>query len=102
MKILAQTIFSEFKDKVLDPSYFPTHSLATLNARLTATWLLQSNNAERVKQAKAFILKTSFFKEEDLSRLEQFASQVKSLNELDICSTYANTRGNFLEYKLSF
>ncbi|CAM2960291.1 peptide deformylase [Legionella worsleiensis] len=100
MKLLPLTIFSEFKNKVLDTSYYPIHPLETLKARLTAAWLLQSSDFETVRQAKTFILKTSLFKEDDLLRLEQLASQVQSWDELQICSTYTNTQGIFLEYKL--
>jgi peptide deformylase len=102
MKILPQRIFSEFKNKVLDPLYFPTQPSETLKARLTATWLLQASDTDILKQAKAFIHKTSHFKEEDLSRLEQLATQIKSWDLLQICSTYTNITGIFLEYKLSF
>lgn len=101
MKILPKSIFVEFRNKVTDPSYFPTHPLGALKARLTATWLLQGKNAYIVRQASDFILKTSTFKEQDISCLQQFAVRVKSFDELSICSTYTNITGTFLEYKLS-
>lgn len=100
MKILPLTIFSEFKNKVLDDSYYPTHPLETLKAHLAATWLLQSSDLDVVGQAKAFILKTSLFGKHDLSRVEKLASQIQSWDELHICSTYTNTQGIFLEYIL--
>ncbi|MFA5959691.1 MAG: peptide deformylase [Tatlockia sp.] len=100
MKILPLTLFSEFKNKVLNASYYPAHPLETLKGHLTATWLLQSSDLNIVRQAKAFILKTSLLKERNLFRLEQLASQVQSWDELRICSTYTNTQGIFLEYKL--
>lgn len=102
MKFLPDSFFSEFKDKVLEDSYYPTHPMETLKARLSATWLLQNPNPDILIKAKAFITKTSTFKEEDLSRLQKLASQTKSWDELQICSSYANTSGTFLEYKLSF
>jgi len=100
MNILPFTIFSEFKNKVLDASYYPSHPLETLKARLTATWLLQNSDLDIVRQAKEFLLKTSVFKEHDLFRLEQLASRVQSWDVLQICSSYTNTQGIFLEYKL--
>jgi hypothetical protein len=102
MKFVPQSFFSEFQNKVLDSSYNPCEPLETLKARLTAVWLLQSQEVEVVKQAKAFIQKTSFYKQEDLARLERFVMQVRSFDELHICSNYTNTVGMFLEYKLSF
>jgi len=66
-----------------------------------ATWLLQHPSSDIVRQAEAIITKSSTFKEEDLSRLKKLASQVKSWDELQICSSYTNTSGTFLEYKLS-
>ena len=102
MKISPQRIFNEFKEKIVDTSYHPTNPIETLKARLTATWLLQDTNPHIVKQAEAFLQKTSTFKEGDLSRLQQLASQIKTWDELDICSTYTNIAGLFLEYKLSF
>ncbi|MDI1353146.1 MAG: peptide deformylase [bacterium] len=102
MKLVPQHFFSEFKNKVLDSSYIPIEPLETLKARLTAVWLFQAQDVDIVNQAKAFIQKTSFFKQEDLARLEQFASQIKSFDELHLCSSYTNIVGMFLEYKLSF
>jgi peptide deformylase len=102
MKFLPDSIFSEFKDKVIEGSYYPTHPIETLKARLTATWLLQNPNPNILIKAKALLTKTSTFKEEDLSRLQNLASQTKSWDELQICSSYTNTAGTFLEYKLLF
>lgn len=102
MRLVPQSFFAEFKNKVLDSSYIPTEPLETLKARLTAVWLFQSHEVDVVKQAKTFIQKTSFFKQEDLARLEQFALPIKSFDELHLCSSYANTVGMFLEYQLSF
>lgn len=102
MIIIPQHIFSDFKNKVLNPDYFPKDPLETLKARLTATWLLQASDTDITSEAKAFILKTSTQKEQDLLRLEQLALQVKHWDRLEICSAYTNSAGTFLEYKLSF
>jgi peptide deformylase len=100
MKISAQLIFKEFKDKVIDSDYTPFTPVDTLKARLTATWLLQDRELKVIQQAKAFIQKTSIFPEADLSRLQSFSAHIKTWSELHICSTYSNTVGCFLEYKL--
>ena len=102
MKFLPDTIFPEFKDKVIEESYYPIHPMEMLKARLVATWLLQNPNPDILIKATAFITKTSTFIEEDLFRLQQLASQTKNWDELQICSSYTNTLGTFLEYKLSF
>jgi peptide deformylase len=100
--MIPKQIFSEFKNKVLKSSYYPTNPLETLKARLTAVWLLQHPKSNIVRRAEAFILKTSAFKKEDLSRLQQLAARIKTWDELQICSAYTNTFGTFLEYKLSY
>jgi peptide deformylase len=102
MKFLPNSIFSELKDKVIEGSYYPTHPIEMLKARLTATWLMQNPNPDILVKAKSFITETSTFKEVDLSRLQKLASQTKSWDELQICSSYINILGTFLEYKLSF
>lgn len=102
MKILPQSIFSEFKNKVLNPLYVPALPFDILKARLTATSLLQDPDNDIVKHAESFIHKTSCYKEQDLTRLGQLAAQVKSWDLLEICSIYTNITGTFLEYKLSF
>lgn len=102
MKMLPQHIFTEFKDRVLDPLYHPEDLVETLKARLTAVWLLQHADLHMVQNAQAFIQKTSTFKEEDLARLQQLASTIKTWDELQICSAYTNVIGSFLEYTVSF
>lgn len=103
MKTLAQHIFSEFKEKIMASlNYHPITALETLKARLTATWLLQSEDPMIVKQAEMFLEKTSLFKKEDLFRLKDFSLQVKTWDKVHVCSTYTNAAGIFLEYKLSF
>ncbi|MBY0542721.1 MAG: peptide deformylase [Sphingobacteriaceae bacterium] len=102
MKTLCQNIFKEYREKIIDSSYHPTNPIETLKARLTATWLLQHHDPFIVKQAEAFIQKTSIFKETDLERLKQLSSQIKTWNEFQICSAYTNIAGVFLEYKISF
>ncbi|RUQ85151.1 peptide deformylase [Legionella septentrionalis] len=102
MRLIPQRIFNEFKSKILEPSYYPKNPLETLKSRLTAVWLLQDPNKDIVEQAESFILKTSKFKVEDLSRLQQLSARIKSWDELQICSAYTNIAGTFLEYKLSF
>lgn len=100
MIILPQAIFSEFKNKILESTYFPTNPVDTLKARLTATWLLQAENTAHSKLAKIFIRKTSSCQNQDLARLEELASQVTSWDGLQICSMYTNVSGMYLEYKL--
>ena len=102
MKTLAQRIFNEFKEKIILPHYHPTTPVETLKARLTATWMLRHEDLNVAKQAEAFIKKTSSFKQEDFARLQQFSAQVKTWDQLHICSAYSNAAGVFLEYKLSF
>lgn len=102
MKFSPDSIFSEFKNQVLEDSYYPSNLVDTLKARLTATMLLQSDNLDYVNKAKALIKKTSTAKEEDLERLLNLSAQIRSWDELQICSTYDNTQGSFLEYKLSY
>lgn len=65
MRFLLNNIFSEFKDKILDEAYYPARPIEALKARLTATWVLQNHNTDIVRQAIAFINKTSTFKKED-------------------------------------
>lgn len=101
MKLLPENL-AEFKTRILADSYYPTTPLDTLKARLIAASLLQSNDKELVGKATALIVNTSRFKEDDLKRLVQFSTELKSWDELEICSAYANTYGSFLEYKLSF
>ncbi|MBA2650768.1 MAG: peptide deformylase [Tatlockia sp.] len=102
MKTSPHNIFNEYKEKILDTSYYPTNAIQTLKARLTASWLLLHSDPDIVSQAEAFIQKTSTFKEADLSHLKQLASQINTWDEFQICSAYTNIAGNFLEYKLSF
>jgi peptide deformylase len=102
MKTLPQPIFSEFTDKVISSSYQPADPLEVLKGRLTATSLLQHADPAVVAAAEAFIQRTSTFKEADLARLQAFASQIKTWDAFEICSAYTNSRGIFLEYKLSF
>src|SRR3990167_2634015 len=98
MRILAQRIFNEFKERIFQPHYRPSTPVETLQARLTATGLLQHDDGNIVKQAEAFLRKTSTFKQEDLARLQQFSAQIKTWDQLHICSAYTNTAGTFLEY----
>lgn len=102
MKILPQHIFSEFKDRILEPSYHPEDLAETLKARLTAVWLLQHTDPCVVQNARVFIQKTSTFKEEDLARLQQLAASIKTWDELKICSVYTNITGSYLEYSFSY
>jgi len=102
MKVLAQDIFKDFRDKIITPSYYPVQPLETLKARLTAVSLLQDTDLFVAKQAEAFILRTSTFKDADLSRLQQFSSQIQTWEAFEVCSSYTNIQGTFLEYKLSF
>lgn len=101
MKIRLQTLFSEFKEQVLDSSYIPQNPLETLKAHITALWLLQSEDSSKVKQAKAF-LKISSFNEQQLTSFEHYPSEIRTWDELHICSTYTNINGTFLEYKLTY
>ncbi|MFC3908829.1 peptide deformylase [Legionella dresdenensis] len=102
MKISAQNIFKAFEDKVLDLTYYPTQPLETLKVRLTAVWLLQQPDLALIEYAEALINRTSHSKEVDLLWMKEFSSQIKSWGNLNICSTYNNPAGTFLEYKLSF
>lgn len=102
MRLLPQSIFSEFQPKILEGTYSPTNPLDTLKARLTAASLLQNPNPDIAKKARVMIHNTSTFKEKDLDRLQKFVEQVKTWDELQIYSTYTNAIGIFLEYKLSF
>ena len=102
MRFLPERIFSEFKSKINEDSYYPEDPIEVLNARLTATWLLQDKAPFIIEQAKAFIYKTSTFKEVDLAYLQDFSSQVQAWEELQICSAYTKINSTFLEYKLSF
>lgn len=101
MRFLLYNIRSEFEDKVLQDSYYPTHPVEALKVSVAAVSLLQSPNQNIVVKAKAFLTKIAKVTKEDLSRLQQLASQIKSWDELQICSSYTNTLGSFLEYKLS-
>ncbi|GEM_PF-1100490 len=97
MKILAQRILNAFKDKIIDPQYHPTTPVEILKARLTATMLLQHEEADIVKLAEAFIKRTSTYKQ-DFDHLQRLATWT----QLHLCSSYTNTAGTFIEYKLEF
>lgn len=101
MKFLLQSIFAEYEPKILDDDYFPITPVEALKARIIATGLLAHSSIEIVKKAEDFIRRTTKYQNEELSRLKQLALQVKAWNELQICSSYTNTMGTFLEYKLS-
>ena len=94
-------IFKDYQDRVLDPDYYPSTPEETLKARLTAVYLLQDSNAVIIHQAEDFIHKTSTTKKEDLERLKLFAHRVVSWDQFKILSSYENSTGPFLEYKLS-
>ncbi|MGH7249597.1 MAG: peptide deformylase, partial [Minisyncoccia bacterium] len=102
VQIFPEHIFDEFEVRISDPLYHPADPIETLQARLTATWLLNYPDPQLVRRAEALIQRTSRFKEADLARLRQFSSQVKTWDELRLLSTYTNTLGTFLEYQLSF
>lgn len=101
MNIVLHHIFSEFESKVLDETYYPTHPLETLKAGLTAVWLVQNANPHQQIKAKEFLRKTAIPPEGGLACLQMLASQIKSWDELQLCSSYSNTLGCFLEYKLT-
>lgn len=94
-------VFDLFKEKVLCATYLPTSPLDTLQARLTASSLLQSKNPSIVEQAQAFIKKISSTPS-DFTYLLQLSSQIKTWDCLQICSAYTNISGNFLEYKITY
>ncbi len=97
-----QIIFNEFKDKIINSTYYPKTPIETLKSRMTAVAYLESEDPDLVVKAANFIRNTSTTKEEDLQRLKSFASTIKEWKGLEICSVYTNTLGNFLEYKMSF
>jgi peptide deformylase len=100
MKTLFKHIFEAFKNKIFDKSYHPSNLIETFKAQLTATFLLQHADPFIVEQAQAFLQKTSHSKEADLTCFQKLALQIKSCREIQICSTYTNTVGTFLEYKI--
>jgi peptide deformylase len=95
-------IFNVFKTKVLNPSYLPATPLEALKARLTAAWLLQDEDQEVREEAKEFMEKTSLHEDLDLFYFLRLSSQIRRWDSLQICSSYTNISGNFLEYKLTF
>lgn len=97
-----QAIFDEFKNKIIDPNYYPNTPIETLKSRMTAVSSLVSDDQERVEKAAAFIKRTSTSKEEDLQRLNVFAAGIKAWLAFEICSIYTNANGlgPFVEYKM--
>lgn len=97
-----QDIFDVYHKVIINSTYYPATPVDTLHARLTAVWFLQSDDVQLVEMGKAFLLKTSQAKDEDLARLIKVADEIHSWDAFQICSKYENTFGSFIEYKLSF
>ncbi|MDP3559473.1 MAG: peptide deformylase [Legionellaceae bacterium] len=97
-----QTVIAQYSKQVMNPSYVPSTPIDTLCARLTAVSFLQEQHPHTTEQAIAFLKKTSMHPDADLSRLQQFSTQLISLNVLEFCSTYTNSIGPHIEYKLSY
>ena len=102
MKIPFTSVLSQFREHVLNPNYTPSKPVDTLCARLTALCLSREQDASVVQRATAFLRQTSTHVDADLSRLRHFATQFKSLDELQFSSTYTNSMGTHLEYKLLY
>ena len=95
-------IFYEYKDRIIDADYYPATPLDTLKARITAIWLLESDDFYLVEKANFFIRKTSVSNDDDFDRLCILSTQIKKWDGFEICSIYTNISGQFVEYKLRF
>lgn len=99
-----QGLFNDYTPRVLNTNYYPTTSVDTLNARITAIHLLQSHDAAEKAAGAAFISKTSITNPmEDLARLQKFAANITVWHSLEVCDSGERMEGTerFLEYKLS-
>lgn len=94
-------IINEYQNKILNPGYTPLTPIDTLKSRLTAVYLLQSDNKNIVKKAEDFIRETSTRKEDDLIRLRGLSKRVVAWNSLTINHEYGSHQDQFLDYTLS-
>jgi len=95
-----QMIFDKYKNKILGSNFNPDTPLDILLSRLTAIWLLESDESKETEKAAYFIKKTSVNPLEDHERLSNLASRITEWTDFEICSLYSNTSGEFVEYKL--
>ncbi|MDR3477378.1 MAG: hypothetical protein P4M14_05035 [Gammaproteobacteria bacterium] len=83
-------IIGQYRDKVLDPTFFPSTPEETLHARITATYLLSNAPAEDVQKAADLINRTST-NPNDLERLAALSAKVTYWESLDVIETDQKT-----------
>ena len=93
--------FNEYKKRIINDEY-PSTPLDNLKSRITAMWLLESDDLYLVEKANLFIRETSISNDDDFDQLRILSTQIKKWDELEICSIYENISGLFVEYKLRF
>ena len=79
-------IINQYKDKVLDPTYFPSTPEETLHARITATYLLSNASPDIVCKASALSNKTST-NSSYLARLAALSAKSTFWEKLNILET---------------
>lgn len=97
---MMQSLFNTYEPYIVDPGYLARTPVELLSALITAIYCLKSNHIKKIEAITQFINRTTMATAEDLTKLSSFADQVTQWRDLEICSTYTNATGSFVEFKL--